>query len=370
MHILLDARMMGAERTRGIGRYLEELVRGLLTFPDIELTLLVRSRTGNTWKDEPRVKLVEADVPWYGWKEQLRMPGYLKRTKADVVHIPHWNVPLRFRKPFAMTIHDLILLHHPESAKISTRSSLVAKVKYWAFKKVLASAIKRASVIFVPTQFVADDIATRFPKAKDKLMVTGEGVTPMPAREAEKPAQAPFLFYVGSAYPHKRLDLLLEAWSTLCLEHPTLQLVIAGEKDVFMQQYIWEAKARGLVRVHFVGTVSQASLVDYLDRATAFVFPSSDEGFGLPPLEALARGCPVICSDSSCLPEVLPTEGVIFFKSGDADDMIRGIETVLREEQVYRSAAQAHIPDLLARHDWVKAAERTREGYERLVLKA
>lgn len=369
MRIAIDARMMGAGSTRGIGRYIEELIRHLLEISDDTYILFVREPEQCIFKDHDRVELIKADIPWYGWKEQLSYGRLLKKAKADLYHFPHWNVPWFFNRPFVMTVHDLILLHHPMSAKITTRSKWMANIKYALFKKLLRRNLTKAKGILTPTYFVQEDLERRFSKTQGKITVTSEGITAFPEETPNYPTtETRFLFYVGSAYPHKRLDLLLTAWEEVMGLDPSLQLIIAGEKDVFMQRHMQEAKNRALARVHFVGKISDQSLASYLRHALAFIFPSSDEGFGLPPLEALSLGCPVVSSDSSCLKEVLPEHGVLFFKDGDADDMIHAIETVVQHQVEFREQVKSMYTDLMQRFSWENTAEITHAEYQRLGL--
>ncbi|MFO0764681.1 MAG: glycosyltransferase family 1 protein [Patescibacteria group bacterium] len=340
MHIAIDARMMGAGQTRGIGRYIEQMVEALKAErPDWHITLL------------------QPDVPWYGLREQLEMPDLIKSVHADHVWFPHWNVPLLYRGDFSVTIHDLLLIHQPQSAKASTRHPVIAWLKHCGFKIVLNHALKKSRHIFVPTSAVKKDIVTFYPSVEKKIIVNGEGLSELPAPSDVRVSESPFLFYVGSAYPHKRLDLLLEAWKTLSENHPQLTLVIGGEQDVFMKRVQAQSEAMGLPRVRFSGHLSDQELADHYAQAAAFVFPSSFEGFGLPPCEALSLCTPVICADIEVLREVLPEQGVFFFKNGSADGMIEGIESVLVQGQSARTQALLGGEEIRRRHDWMKAAE-------------
>ncbi len=339
MHIAIDARMMGAGQTRGIGRYIEETVK--------ELRIL---------RPDWRITLVQPSVPWYGLREQIEMPGILKKTNADHVWFPHWNVPLLYRGDFSVTIHDLLLIHQPHSAKASTRHPLIAWLKRCGFRIVLKNALKKSRHIFVPTNAVKKDIETYLPAVAKKIIVNGEGLSSLPAPMQEKNPTSPFLFYVGSAYPHKRLDLLLEAWSKISTKHPQLSLVIGGEQDVFMKRIEAQSEAMHLPRVSFTGRLSDQALADHLAQAMAFVFPTSFEGFGLPPCEALSFGTPVICSDIEVLQEVLPSEGVFFFENGSADGIIGAIETVLVQGQEARTQALLGGEAVRLRHRWSAVA--------------
>lgn len=369
MRLTIDARMMGAGKTRGIGRYVEELVRALLDVaPEHRYTLVVRGTEPSPFSGHPSVSHVVEDVPWYGVAEQKRMPSILARTRPDLVHIPHWNVPVLSQLPRVVTIHDLILLSEPRSTKASTRNPLTATLKHIGYRVALRSALVNSRRIFVPTDWVANEIRQRFPRLKTPIQVTGEGMPDVDAtRFADSDAAHPYLLVVGGAYPHKNLDLLLDAWPALSVHHPTLSLVIVGERDVFMARLEARARTEGLPRVRFTGRIPDHELSRLYTRATALVFPSRNEGFGLPPLEALAHGCPVIASNATSMPEVLGTEGALFFEPSGTDGILRAIETALRNALGLLSHARAAASELRKRHDWHHTAEQTLEGYERAI---
>lgn len=367
MRIAIDARMMGPMNTRGIGRYVEELIRAMLPLaPDDQFILLTRNPEASPFLGIPNVEHLKADIQWYSLREQLEMPRLLRQASADVVHVPHWNVPLRFSHPhLVITVHDLILLHQPKSAKASTRGPIVSSLKTFGHRLTLRHAIHQARVILSPTNFVTEDIKHFYPSSASKIVFTGEGLSPLPLPDLARVPTSPFLFYVGSAYPHKGLDLLLDGWKELALRHPHLFLVLAGQEDVFMARYVARVHQEQIPRVTFPGRVTDSELAGFLSQAQAFVFPSTHEGFGLPPIEALSMGCPVVSSDSSCLPEVLPKEGVFFFRTGDKNDMIRAVDALLSQLAQARAAAQTVRSLIKEKYQWSKVAERTLEAYQR-----
>jgi glycosyltransferase involved in cell wall biosynthesis len=373
MRIAIDARMMNPLSTRGIGRYSEELVRGMVEMDTPHrFVLLMRNPEASPFQGKTNVEHLKADIPWYGVAEQLRMPRLYREANAELVHAPHWNVPIAYRGPFVVTIHDLLLRHQPASAKASTRHPMVAAAKKIGYRMSLCHVAKRASAILVPTQFVADEMRTFYPSTADRLIVTGEGIsvplfTDAVVLSRSLPPLTSYLLYVGSAYPHKRLDLLLDVWAKLAARHPELHLVIAGEEDVFMARYVSRVHEQNLPRVRFLGRVSEGELSALYDHARAFVFPSSHEGFGLPPLEALAHGCPVISSDAPCMLEVLPKSGVSFFRNGDADGMMKAIDALLRNTNSAQQDARGVQSLVRDRYRWSRVAERTIESYERVV---
>lgn len=371
MRITLDARMMGATHTRGIGRYIEELVRGMIQVaPEHRYILLMRQPEQSPFQGHASVEHVVADVPWYGFSEQLKMPGLLAQTKPDIVHVPHWNVPVLSSLPRVVTIHDLLLLDDPESAKVSTRHPIVASIKRLGYTTALRAALGASRNVLVPTQWVANDIKKRFPGVKTPITVTGEGMPEaMSAMWQDADLIDPYLLYVGSAYPHKNLDSLFDAWKKLVPQHPTVSLVMAGERDVFMQRLEARVEHEQLPRVRFLGRVTDEQLSILYSKALALVYPSKNEGFGLPPLEAFAHGCPVIAARATSLPEVLGEQSATFFEPGASDDILRAIETVLGDPMRARVNARQSVPALQQRHSWMRAAEHTLKAYQQAVQK-
>lgn len=353
MRLVIDCRMMGAGNTRGIGRYIEETLSAM------------KPLLPKDWE------VVELDAPvrWYTFAEQTKWLTVIKQSKPDLLWVPHWNVPLLYRGPLAITVHDLLLLHQSASAKASTRNPLVALFKKIGHRLVLSRAMRQARVIFVPTHAVADDVAAFFPSAKSKILVTGEGLTALPAPIEPKTSEAltgkKFLLYVGSSYPHKRVDLLLEAWKVIQKTHPEFHLVITGEHDVFLQRLLNLVRTQSIPRVIFPGRVTNAEIAWLFAQAELFVFPSSFEGMGLPPIEALSAGLPVVCSDIPVLKEVVPDQGVLFFRNGDKNDMIRAIEQALTNPDQLRRDAVAGGEQARLRHAWKDTARLTLEGLEK-----
>jgi glycosyltransferase involved in cell wall biosynthesis len=361
MRICIDARMMGPENTRGIGRYIEELIRAMLELePDNRYILIVR-KPDHPFKDHPSVETLVADIQWYGLAEQFKMSEVFRQAKADLVHVPHWNVPIFYRGPLVITIHDLLLRHFPLSAKTSTRAWPMRLAKRLLYRVVVANAVGRARRILVPTECVKSDVESFYPSAKGKISLTGEGMPPLSADNRLPPAD--YLLYVGSAYPHKGLDDLLAAWPKLHGRHPELELKLAGEQDVFMRRMMARAESENLVGVDFLGKVSDEQLKRLYSGAVALIFPTHFEGFGLPPFEALAQGCPVIASDIPVLQEVLGENGATYFRLGDSDGILAAVESVLAQPEKSRSSAREAAARLMRRHTWQGAAEKTFLAY-------
>ncbi len=368
MRIGIDARFYGSAG-RGLGRYVSELITWLERL-DRENDYVVFLRAANF--DEyvpanPRFTKVVADFPWYGWQEQLRFPAVLRRHRLDLVHFPHFNVPLLYRRPFVVTVHDLILLNFP-TARATRLGSAVFRLKFLAYRFVIASALRRARAVLAPSAWVRDDIRRAFPWTKNKnIAVTHEAVSERLATAAINGGTLPppYFLYVGSSYPHKNLETLLAAFQDFRRRaHAKHRLVLVGAKDYFMQRLETETRAAGLAEnVDFRGAVSDAELAGIFAGAQAYVFPSLSEGFGLPPLEAMAHGTPVASSDATCLPEILG-EAALYFNARSRSSIAETLAQIadnpnLRRELAEKGRRQA------AKYSWQKTAEQTLEAYKR-----
>lgn len=368
---------MGAKATRGIGRYIEELVRAMLEIAPWHRYVMVTRLANHPFVAHSSVETIVADTPWYSLAEQMKMPRILKSAQADAIHIPHWNVPLTYSSDrLVVTIHDLLLRHESMSARSSTRNFITRSIKRLGYRFTLNHAISAAKKIVVPTTFVANDVASFYPRVASKLIVTGEGMPNLTTAGLglSSKFQIPnsklpttFLLYVGSAYPHKGLVDLLVAWDKLARNYPDLHLIIAGEMDTFMKRMKSFATEKKLLRINFLGSVNDDELDDMYARATALVYPTHFEGFGLPPLEALAAGCPVISSDAPALRETLGSDGATFFHVGDVDGIIAAVEETLRDPTAARNARLAAMTRLAQQHSWKHAAQRTLEVYQAML---
>jgi glycosyltransferase involved in cell wall biosynthesis len=288
------------------------------------------------------------------------------------MHFPHFNVPILYRKRFVLTIHDLILVHFP-TIKGTTLNPIWYKIKYLAYKLAISNAIKKAHRIFAVSQFTKDDILQHYPVAESKIEVTYEACENY-CRIAEKNGEQitkkygiimPYVMYVGNAYPHKNLEKLIDAFEIFSHEKPGFQLVFVGKEDYFykrLKNYVLKKKIQG---VRFLGFVPDDEL-DVLYRfSELYVFPSLYEGFGLPPLEAMAKGTAVVSSDHKCMKEILG-EAAFFVEASKPKAIADGMTKVLddeflKKELIFRGYRQ------IEKYDWSVMARQTLEVYDNLL---
>lgn len=388
MRIGIDARFYGPVG-KGLGRYTQEVVDNIIKITNSEGTesfeYVVFLSPGNFDEfdsDRPGVKKVRLDCPWYGWKEQLAMPFYIWKEKLDLMHFPHFNVPIFTPGKFVVTIHDLILTHFP-TVRATTKSHLLYYFKNFAYRLVIFSALKRAKRVITVSEFTKKDIVDRFGIGPEKIAVTYEGVanlakgrdtlfvSKLDSREILAQYHIPqnFILYVGNAYPHKNLEILLRVFGRLHSEFPELRLVLVGKLDYFYERVREAARVLNLWQkenlnspVIFPGYVPDAQLEILYAEARAYVFPSLYEGFGLPPLEAMSKGCPVASSDRASLPEVLGT-AALYFNPEDEVDMAVKVKEILIDAELRTSLIEKGISQS-KKYNWWECARETLVAYK------
>jgi len=261
--------------------------------------LLVPGATGVDWAATalPDFPSRRVDVPIYSLREQFLMPRLTQRS--EVLWVPHFNVPLAADSTVVVTIHDLLHLAHPEFFP-GLRKKVYAR-------GMLAGAVRKARRIIAVSDFTASELV-RYTKADpNRITVVHNGVAsrwfePSPS---PSPRPRPYFLFVGNIKPHKNLKGLIPAFSAVAEALPDHDLVIVGKKDGFITADHQAEKAAATAgnRIVFTGFLDDISLKQYVTHAEALVYPSLYEGFGLPPLEAMAAGCPVIAADIPALRE-------------------------------------------------------------------
>ena len=371
MKIGIDARFYGPYAGGGgLGRYVKELLDHLQEIDEENRYVVFLNREG--WSaftpKKPNFEKHLADVRWYTLAEQIKMPGIIARERLDLIHFPHWNVPLFCRTPFVVTIHDVILLDETHSA---TQATTLPLPLYWlkrlGYRKVLHHALFKSRTVIVPSEFTRSRVMTHFPHLpKEKIRMIHEGSTDISRfGQADKnlTLNAPYFLYVGNAFPHKNLESLLHAFSFFHKSHPELKLVLVGREGVFYERLKKELEEIDVPReaVVFTGFVSDDTLASLYKNATLYVFPSRHEGFGLPPLEAMAHGVPVAASKTSSLPEILG-DAAHYFDPDDIEDMVRVMESALSDEDLRASLIQKGY-ERIKRYSWRTMAQETRRIY-------
>lgn len=400
----IDARFYGPIG-KGLGRYTQEIVDNIIKIDKENFFDSIQSKPFNPTQDREyviflrkenfdefivggaRVKKVLADVRWYGLAEQIKLPFLIWREKVNLMHFPHFNVPVICPAKFVVTVHDLILTKFP-TARATTLGPLFYKIKNLAYKFVIWLAVKRAKKIIAVSEFTKSDVIKQFKMKTDKIVVTHEGVANLAKGRdslfvaklddkktlSEYNINSPFLLYVGNAYPHKNLEKLIKVFSNIIKNINNanineLRLVLVGKEDYFykrLKEYaaelgLWDKKIKNGV-ITFPGYVPDAQLEILFQKAVAYIFPSLYEGFGLPPLEAMAKGCPVVSSNKASMPEILG-EAAVYFDPENEEDMRKQIERVIRDEKLRGELVKKGF-EQVKKYSWWECARKTLEVYQ------
>lgn len=375
MKIGIDARFFGPRvGGGGLGRYVEELVMALQDADkenEYVLFLLKENFHECTIAHRNFTKQM-VDVPWYSFAEQFRMPREVAHAKVNLMHYPHWNVPIFSRVPFVVTIHDLILLEDEQSARATTRNSFLHGLKSIGHRIVLEVAMHRSKHIIAISEYTKRSILQHFRIKPSKISVIYNGITSIahlaqggtpPIAQAQRSLNPPYILSVGNFYPHKNLETTVTAFRELCNVDATTTLVLAGKCDVFAKKLERYAKDIGVPehRIRFVDTPTDAELAALYTGASLLVIASRIEGFGIPPLEALALGVPVASSSAGSLPEVLG-ETVRYFDPSDADALARIMRDAIERPELWKRFHDVGIRQAL-KYSWKKTAFAMRDIY-------
>lgn len=373
LRIVFDARHM---RDYGIGTHIRNLIGSLKEIDqENQYTLLVRAGDTDALNPlPPNFKTVTWDHKSGHWVDDIRLPLMLRGLKADVHHIPLNTVPLFMPKPYVVTIHDLGSLIFPQHEDF--RRSLRA----YRFRHGLL----RADQIIAVSGATSRDLQNVLNIPGSRIRVIYNAPDPFfmqssisedqhQRRQLEDRYQVnyPYLLYAGTIRAQKNVPRLVEAFAVLrndLASHPVyknLRLVIIGDelsKYPQVRRAVIQSKMESLVR--FLGFVPVETLRAFYKSAAAFVFPSLYEGFGLPPLEAMACGTPVVTSNSSSLPEVVG-EAAIIVNPENVFDIARGIRQVLLDEVLRKRCVQLGLLRL-QKFSWKQTAEQVVETYRQV----
>lgn len=308
---------------------------------------------------DPYVDIIPFNADIYGPKEQVLFPSQkIKERQIALMHFPHYNVPVSFRGDYAVTVHDLTHIVFPEFMGAS------AKSKYARF--LMSHALRNARHIFTVSEYSKKDILDHFAVSSDHITVTYNAIDDEFYQKDsadysylyEKygiPSSGKKILYVGNLKPHKNLNVLLGAAQLL---NDEIYLILTGKtfKNPDFEKKEQDIGLSG--RIIRTGFISKAELIDLYNLADLFVFPSLYEGFGIPPLEAMACGTPVIAANNSSIPEVLG-DAAILFDAGDPVELAEKIRQVLSDSNLYNSLVAKGL--LRSRvFSWSKTVDATR----------
>jgi len=288
--------------------------------------------------------------------EQFALPGLLERHEIDVLLNPGFTMPALSRCPSVTVFHDLQHKRHPGFFK---KLDLV----FWNLLLWLAAARSRSLIAVSPA--TAADLENFLPASRGKIRVIPHGVDPELFRIGQRRGETdPYILTASTLHPHKNLDRLLDAFHRFRKSHSEYRLVIAGLKGFATDKIIAHANLLGLGdSVEFTGWIPREDLYRLFERASAFIYPSLFEGFGMPVSEALAAGIPTACSAIAPL-DWVGGDAAAFFGPFNTEAIVDAMELITGDEAFRRRAATAG-PAQARRFDWSHCAAATRDELER-----
>jgi glycosyltransferase involved in cell wall biosynthesis len=356
MKVILDTRMID-EHVHGIARYTYELINNLSFNKNIEYICLTIKKNSLLNNESVNFQLIKSN--FLSFQEQIELPLKLNKYRDKAIfHSPSFVSSPFIKCPTIMTIHDLNHLKFPE---------YYTKFHKYYYNYIVKSSASNAKKILTVSNFSKMEIVNWLKCDSEKVVVTYNGVDENfkvindkdKLINIRKKYDLPqkFVLYIGNLKPHKNISNLIKAIKKINQE---ITLVINGKSNEILNKIIKENYLGN--KVKFIGYVDDDDLLALYNLAELFVYPSLYEGFGLPPLEAMACGCPVITSNTSSLPEVVGDAGIMV-DPYDVNEIAKAIDLILsnenlRNEMIERGLKQAK------KFSWKKTAEETLKVYE------
>lgn len=358
--IVIDARESGTST----GRYIDKLIEHIYKLkPDHRIVLLTKPARLNYLRQiAPTFEIIQSDFKEFTLAEQLGFNKQLEALRADLVHFGMTQQPVRYSGKKVTTIHDLTTIRFSNPAK----NALVFRFKQRVYRWVINQVAKTSVQLIVPSKYVKEDVA-RFTKVNpNKINVTYEAADKIAeaASPVEKLVGKKFIMYVGRPTPHKNLARLVEAFQILRNQNPDLVLALVGKTDAnykTIESLVEKKKLTG--SVIFTGFASEAELRWMYENTAAYVFPSLSEGFGLPALEAMAHGAPVVASNATCLPEIYD-QAAEYFNPLEPNDIAIHVAAVINNPRLAQ-ALKEKGKDQVKKYSWADMAAQTLKIYEK-----
>jgi len=372
MKIFIDARLYGLENA-GVGRYLINLIEEIKKLGNEEkFVILLKKKYFNSLNLPNNWKKILADFGHYSFSEQLKLPGIISKENPDIVHFPHFNVPVFFRGNYVVTIHDMTM---HRQGRVATKLPLpIYYAKRLPYKYSFRKAVIGSRKIIVPSKFVKRDLVDYFKVEKDKIEAIYEGMSEEFGSQNKSIPSVPvkyklkgkkYFLYVGNAYPHKNLKRVVEAIKYLNEEKKLrVFFAVASSRDYFfniLKKEVERQNAKKYVRL--LGFVPDEDLADLYKNSLAFIYPSFSEGFGLPGIEAMSAGTLVLASNISVFREIYK-DNAMYFNPYDFSSIAKVVEQALSIKANERKKIIIKAQKFIQRYSWQKMAKQTLNVYK------
>ena len=366
-HLVIDARI----RQTSTGRYMDRLLEHLQTIKSNYRYTIILNPSDNWRPTNSNFRVVTTNIKPYSFNifDHVSYAWFLHKLHPDLVHFTITpQEPVFYFGIRVTTTHDLTMFRYAEPGKLSP---VLHWLRMLGYRFIFWHSHLAAKRIIVPTQFVRQDLINRQGFTKNKIVVTLEAADP-PIKTTTSPltgVKPPFILHVGSPMPHKNIERLVEAFEALKQSHPKLQLVLAGKQEFFFDRLKKTKidKSKFADSIITPGFIKDSQLNWLYENAECYVLPSLSEGFGLPGLEAMAHGCPLVSSNATCLPEVYGN-AAHYFDPENVDDMAKKISEVLENKKLQAKLVRKGYKQL-KNYSWEKMAKETLAVYEKVLEK-
>jgi len=359
--LVIDARESGTTT----GRYIDKLIEYLYKLnPVFEITVITKPHREEYMSTiAPKFNVVISNYKEFTFDEQIAFKKQIEGLTPDLVHFGMVQQPIRYKGKVVSTMHDLTTLRFLNPAK----NQAVLKFKQQVYSRVNKTVARKSLAIFAPSYYVKNDIVNYTHIKPDKITVTYESADKIvDSPEAISSLEGKrFIMYVGRPFPHKNLPRLIEAFNSLKTAEPDLMLVLAGKKDVVYSQIEKSTESKGETNIVFTDFVSEGQLRWLYEHCQAYVFPSLSEGFGLPGLEAMVHGAPVVSSNATCLPEIYG-EAAEYFDPLNIQNMASAIKKVINDETLRKKLIAAGYKQA-AKYSWERMTKQTLQVYKTIL---
>ena len=359
-HIAIDARIINSST----GTYVERLLHYLQELDTVNTySILVPKKDATYWKPSSKNFVVKTiDFDNYSFNEQIGFKKYLDQLAPDLVHFCMPQQPILYKGATVTTIHDLTLLKTYNSDK----PYVYYKVKQFIGRFVFQKVARKSNHIITDSFYSEKEIVNRYPVVKNKISTIhlSADISIGSTKKYKRPFRQ-YILYVGQQSDYKNIRRLGDAHQRLLDKYPDLGLILVGRlnKSALLNKEYFENNQ--YKNIHFTDFIPNDQRDWLYQNTIAYTFPSLMEGFGLPGLEAMGYGAPVVSSNATCLPEVYG-DAAHYFNPSSTDDIARAIDEVISNETLRSSLIKKGYQQL-KKYSWEKMAKQTLEVYQNVL---
>jgi glycosyltransferase involved in cell wall biosynthesis len=382
MRIGIDAKFLTHPQRGGFKSYTENLIGALAELDKVNEYVLYIDRQPTPEAKIPQFsnfsyKIVSGDNSFYGmpWREQVALPLQIHLDRLDLFHAPCLTAPVLMDAPLVVTIHDTMWLYPtrylPEKTRFGKR-----KLMEWYYRFVPEIAVRKARGVITVSHAAKENIVSYLHLHSDQIFVTpeaaNEGYHPVEDQNLTQTVLQKYglgenyILGIGSTDPRKNIKSLIKAYALLPDSIQNMyRMVIVWNHKLLASEVLLEAETLGILKkILFVENVSDQDLLILYNRATVFVFPSLEEGFGLPPLEAMACGTPVLAADNSSIPEIVG-DAALKFQAEDTGQLAELITKVITNPNLQARMKKSGL-ERANGFSWRNCGEATLGVYQKL----